>query len=125
MKKKKIEFFITAALIINFSSTSIKVLADEISKDQTSITKEKSINGENKAIITKYNLFNSKNIDVYNELFKMDNQNIASITNNGGNYSGSTIDKAIDGDFNIHWETGRENSSEFTNEVEIDFKEAG
>ncbi|CAJ1610708.1 hypothetical protein [Clostridium perfringens] len=55
----------------------------------------------------------------------MDNQNIASITNNGGNYSGSTIDKAIDGDFNIHWETGRENSSEFTNEVEIDFKEAG
>ena len=55
----------------------------------------------------------------------MDNQNIASITNNGGIYSGSTIDKAIDGDFNIHWETGRENSSEFTNEVEIDFKEAG
>ncbi|HAT4093099.1 TPA: discoidin domain-containing protein [Clostridium perfringens] len=47
----------------------------------------------------------------------MDNQNIASITNNGGNYSGSTIDKAIDGDFNTHWETGRENSSEFTNEV--------
>ena len=39
----------------------------------------------------------------------MDNSNIESITTNGGNYnSASTADKAIDGDFNTHWETRKQ-----------------
>lgn len=70
-----------------------------------------------KATISKFDLLNSSNIDDYNEVFKMDNSNIESITNNGGKYFSSTIDKAIDEDFNTHWETGKPNSSSFTNEV--------
>ena len=117
MNKKRIAVLITAVLIVNFSSTSLKVLADEIVKNQTLISKELSNNDGNKAIISKFKLYNSKNIDAYNKLFKMDNKNIVSVTSNGGNYQGSTIDKSIDGDFNTHWETGKQNSSDFTNEV--------
>ncbi len=54
----------------------------------------------------------------------MDNSNIESITPNGGNYnSASAANNAIDGDFNTHWETGKQNTSEFTNEVVFKFKE--
>lgn len=117
MNKKKIAAILIAALTTNFSSTTVKVLADELSRNQTLITEGASINGSAQAIISKFNLYNSNNIEDYNEVFKMDNQNIISITNNGGRYANSTIDKAIDGDFNTHWETGKPNSTDFTNEV--------
>ncbi|MBS6482803.1 MAG: discoidin domain-containing protein, partial [Veillonella sp.] len=117
MNKKKIAAILIAALTTNFSSTTVKVLADELSRNQTLITEGASINGSAQAIISKFNLYNSNNIEAYNDVFKMDNQNIISITNNGGRYANSTIDKAIDGDFNTHWETGKPNSTDFTNEV--------
>lgn len=110
MNKKKIAIILMAALITNLSSTSVKALADEISVNQTSTVENTSVNGVKEAIVSKFNLHNSNNFDSYNESFKMDNKNIASITNNGGNYQGSTIDKAIDGNFQTHWETGKENS---------------
>ena len=117
MNKKKIAAILIAALTTNFSSTTVKVLADELSRNQTLITEGASINESTQAIISKFNLYNSNNIEAYNDVFKMDNQNIISITNNGGRYANSTIDKAIDGDFNTHWETGKPNSTDFTNEV--------
>ena len=123
MNKKKIAIILMAALITNLSSTSVKALADEISVNQTLTVENTSANGVKEAIVSKFNLHNSNNFDSYNESFKMDNKNIASITNNGGNYQGSTIDKAIDGNFQTHWETGKENSSSFTNEVIINLKE--
>ena len=123
MNKKKIAIILMAALITNLSSAAVKVLADEISVNQTLIAENTSINGVNDAIISKFNLHNSNNFESYNEAFKMDNQNIASITSNGGNYPGSTIDKAIDEDFDTHWETGNRNTSEFTNELVFKLKE--
>lgn len=54
----------------------------------------------------------------------MNPANIKTITNNGGNYSGSPIAKAMDGDMSTHWETGKPNSSTFTNEVVFVFNES-
>lgn len=70
------------------------------------------------ATISKFDLLNSSNIGAYNEVFKMDNSNIESITSNGGNYNNnSSIENAIDGNFTTHWETKKKNQPEFTNEV--------
>ena len=60
------------------------------------------------------------NLDGYNKEFKLP---IASIKNNGGNYGNSVIGNAIDGKINTHWETGRQNSSSFINEVTFDLGE--
>ena len=120
MNKRKIAALILAAVITNFSSPSLKVLADEISRNITSTVEAKST----KATIGKFELLNSSNIGDYDKVFKMNNSNIESITNNGGDYnSSSTIDKAIDGNFNTHWETHNRNSSEFTNEIVFKLKE--
>ena len=76
------------------------------------------------ATISKFDLLNSSNIGAYNEVFKMDNSNIESITSNGGNYNkDSSIENAIDGNFKTHWETGKKNQPEFTNEVVIKLNE--
>ena len=93
MNKRKIAALILAAVITNFSSPSLKVLADEISKNITATVEAKST----KATIGKFELLNSSNIDAYDKVFKMNNSNIESITSNGGNYnSSSTIDNSID-----------------------------
>ncbi|MDU4937356.1 MAG: NPCBM/NEW2 domain-containing protein [Clostridium sp.] len=120
MNKRKIAAIMAAAVILNFSAPSIQVLADEISSNLTLTEGVQST----KATISKFELLNSSNITAYNELFKMKNSNIESITPNGGSYNNNSIaNNAIDGDFNTHWETGKQNTSEFTNEVVFKFKE--
>jgi len=120
MNKRKIAAIMAAAVILNFSAPSIQVLADEISSNLTLTEGVQST----KANVSKFELLNSSNITAYDEAFKMDNSNIESITPNGGNYnSASAANNAIDGDFNTHWETGKQNTSEFTNEVVFKFKE--
>ncbi|MGG7142120.1 NPCBM/NEW2 domain-containing protein [Clostridium nigeriense] len=59
----------------------------------------------------------------YSKLFKMDNDNIESIKNNGGKYLSQVITNAIDGNLDTYWETNKYNTNDFTNEVEIEFKE--
>lgn len=83
---------------------------------------------ENKISYTKANVsifdaMNSTGLDKYNEVYKMDGDNIKSITNNGRNSMGGPIQNAVDGDINTFWHTGQLNSSSFTNEVVIEFKE--
>ncbi|MGG7059302.1 NPCBM/NEW2 domain-containing protein [Clostridium tertium] len=119
MNKRKIAALMAAAVIINFSSPTLEVLADEISRNVTSVEEAQST----KTTIGKFELLNNENIDSYNDVYKMDNSNIESITSSGGNYPNSPIGNAIDGNFNTHWETGKENSSEFTNEVVFKLKE--
>ena len=119
MNKKKIAIIMAVALITNFSAPTIEAFATGTSKNITSIVESEV----NKATISKFDSTNS-NRDSYDKMFKMDNSNIESITNNGGKYHTSTIDKSIDGDFNTHWETGNKNTSNFTNEVVIKLKEA-
>ena len=91
MHKKKIAAVTMAAIISNFSASTVSVLAHEIS-NQTSKLEVKSNNEEKKATITKFDLQNNSNINAYNEFFKLDNSNIIYITNNGGNYGSSAND---------------------------------
>jgi hypothetical protein len=59
----------------------------------------------------------------YNGLFKVSNDKIESISNNGGKYWNQVIGNAIDGNLSTYWETGTGNSDTFKNEVEVTFKE--
>ncbi|WP_277584904.1 NPCBM/NEW2 domain-containing protein [Psychrobacillus antarcticus] len=59
----------------------------------------------------------------YSELFRMDYDNIQSIQNNAGHYSSSVIGNAVDGKLDTYWETNKGNTSTFSNEVEVTFKE--
>ncbi|WP_192797491.1 NPCBM/NEW2 domain-containing protein [Psychrobacillus glaciei] len=73
-----------------------------------------------KAVTKSFTDYSNEN---YSKLFRMDAENIKSIRNNGGHYSNSVIVNAIDGNLNTYWETNKSNSKDFTNEVEVEFKE--
>ena len=122
MHKKKIAAMTMAIIISNFSATTLEVLADEISNN-TSVLEINDNKEVTKAAVNKFDLYNSDKLNDYNSIFKIDNSKIKSITNNGGQYSDSSIDKAIDNNLNTHWETGKQNNSEFTNEVVFTFNE--
>ena len=53
----------------------------------------------------------------------MDYGNFESINNNAGNYSNAVIGKAVDGNLDTYWETNKGNTSTFSNEVEVTFKD--
>ena len=124
MLKRKLSTLILATTIANMTAAPINVFAETLAKNNTVQTNELSEKNEiKKAIVSKFSLHGSELLESYNEVFKMDNSNIESITNNGGNYPHSYLSKAIDGDLKTHWETGKPNSSTFTNEVIINLKE--
>lgn len=123
MNKRKIAAIILASMITNLSATTIDVLAQELNtKDNSKV--EVSHNDEShQARVSKFDLYNSDKLDAYNQEFQISRSNIKSINNNGGKYNSSTIDKAIDGNLETHWETGKPNDSNFTNEVVVTFNE--
>lgn len=123
MNKRKIAAIILATMITNLSATTIDVLAQELNtKDNSKV--EVSHNDEShQARVSKFDLYNSDKLDAYNQEFQISRSNIKSINNNGGKYNSSTIDKAIDGNLETHWETGKPNDSNFTNEVVVTFNE--
>ena len=123
MHKKRIATMTLAAMITNLSASTINVLADEVNNMNNNNLVASYNNELGKVNISKFNLYNSNKLNSYDELFKMDNSNIKSITNNGGKYGSCTIEKAIDGKLNTHWETGTPNKPEFTNEVVVTFNE--
>ncbi|MFJ9464702.1 NPCBM/NEW2 domain-containing protein [Viridibacillus arvi] len=120
---KLIAIATSTALLASYSGSAMNVLAAPItSANKTAI--ESKINEAKNATVSKFDLYGNSNLSEYNEVFKMENTNIKSITNNGGNYTGSPINKAIDGDMNTHWETGRANTIQFTNEVVFNLNES-
>lgn len=120
---KKVPGATTESAIITDVNQEITTQAAATITDINSEIIKETTGASVKATINKFNLLNNSNIGAYNKEFKVDKSNIESITNNGGKYINSTIDKAIDGDINTHWETGKPNSSNFTNEVVIKLKE--
>ena len=90
-----------AIIISNFSAATLEVLADEISNN-TSILEINDNKEVTKAVVSKFDLYNSDKLNDYNNVFKIDNSKIESITNNGGQYSNSSIDKSIDNNLNTH-----------------------
>ncbi|MGL6106321.1 NPCBM/NEW2 domain-containing protein [Romboutsia sp.] len=143
MKFKKLAIGLTVIVAVNATTPTIKVFANEISNKalQSEITQEHNSVMENfkgiesnenfngykaqykiatKATVKEFDLVNNEE---YNKLFKMNSSNIKSIKNNAGHYSAQNIEKAVDGDLNTYWETNKANTSEWKNEVEIEFKE--
>ncbi|REB04781.1 DUF5011 domain-containing protein [Sporosarcina sp. BI001-red] len=111
-------------LALNVVCSPISVLANENPKVGLVVTNTVESNqNSGVAVVRKFDLYGNANLPAYDDIFKMPNTNIKSITNNGGNYSGSPIKQAIDGNMNTHWETGKPNSSSFTNEVVVNFNE--
>ena len=67
--------------------------------------------------------FKLKGYNEFNEYNKKYQVKAKSITNNGGNYPGTKIENAIDGELNTHWETCKQNTANFKNEVVIELEE--
>ncbi|MEG2868713.1 MAG: NPCBM/NEW2 domain-containing protein [Terrisporobacter sp.] len=113
--KKKIASIIAMSVIATNSIPAVNVFANEV-------VKEKAVAIENQVsknmTVNDFKIKNNPNFNKYNELYKV---GVKSITNNGGNYSSSQINKAIDGNLNTHWETGKPNSDTFKNEVMFEF----
>lgn len=121
---KIIKIATAAAMSFSIVSAPLNVLANQ--HEYTTVvtaTNETSVKQVDDASVSKFSLYGSELLHAYDETFKMANANIGSISNNGGNYSGSPLEKAIDGNMNTHWETGKPNQTNFTNEVIFTFKE--
>ena len=123
MNKRKIAAIILATMITNLSATTIDVLAQELNTKNNSKVEVSHDDESHQARVSKFDLYNSDKLDAYNKEFQINRSNIKSINNNGGKYNSSTIDKAIDGNLETHWETGKPNDSNFTNEVVVTFNE--
>lgn len=121
---KMIAFATAAALALNVVCSPISVLANEHPKEGlVTPTEGESNQSSGIASVRKFDLYGKASLPAYEEVFKMPISNIKSITNNGGNYSGSPINHAIDGELKTHWETNKPNSASFTNEVVVNFNE--
>ncbi|WLV24610.1 NPCBM/NEW2 domain-containing protein [Aciduricibacillus chroicocephali] len=65
----------------------------------------------------------SEDMAAYDKAFRVPAEAIQSIKNNGGTYGDRVISRAIDGDPDTFWETGKPNSDTFKNQFEVTFKE--
>lgn len=123
--KKMIAIATSAAMLVSLSSEVGYVFASEVqSPNVVKTVVQSKVDLLSNAWVTPFELYGKDLLNAYNEVFKMNTSNIKSITNNGGNYSGSAIDKAIDGNMSTHWETAKPNSTTFTNEVVFVFNES-
>ncbi|MEG0470894.1 MAG: discoidin domain-containing protein, partial [Solibacillus sp.] len=121
---KVVKIATAAALAFSLVGAPINALADPFQEKKVpTVSVGKNTKQANYASVSKFNLYGSNLLNTYNGVFKMANANIVSITNNGGNYSGSPLKKAIDDDMNTHWETNKANNATFTNEVIFNFNE--
>lgn len=118
---KVVKIATAAAMALSLVGAPFNVLADQ--NQETKVTTTSNIKQVRNASVSKFYLYGNDLLNTYNEVFEMDKSNILSISNNGGNYSGSPLSKAIDGDMNTHWETGKANNATFTNEVIFNFNE--
>lgn len=68
--------------------------------------------------VSKFDLWGSSLLSAYDQVFKLDRANMASISNNGSNWSTSTLlANAIDGNTTTRWLSGQANSASFKNEI--------
>ena len=119
MLKRRISTLTLMAIMANSLGSPIYAF-NEAMDSQSAIENKVE---EKKVYVEKFDLYNNPKLDEYNSIYKLDNSKIKSITNNGGRYGSSTIDKSTDNNFSTHWETGKPNSDTFTNEVVVTFDE--
>ncbi|WP_447410512.1 M60 family metallopeptidase, partial [Clostridium perfringens] len=118
--KKKISKIIITSMIMSNVSPVLNVYSSEVIKKNLSSIDKKLVN---QSSINQFTLNNYQNFDEYNKKYKVQRDEIISIKTNGGQYSSSSIDKAIDDNLSTYWETGRQNSSNFINEVIVEFND--
>ncbi|RDY26734.1 DUF5011 domain-containing protein [Romboutsia weinsteinii] len=118
--KKKISSILAVSLIATNISPAINVFANEIDKEKVKLIEESVAN---QAKISPFNLNSHSNFEGYNKIYRVATNQIKSISNNGGQYSSNSIDKAIDGNLSTHWETGKQNTASFKNEVVVEFNQ--
>ena len=71
------------------------------------------------AMVSTFTAVDDERLSLYDELYKVSDEEITSITTNGGHYASSDITKAMDNDFDTRWHSGKQNNANFTNEVII------
>lgn len=116
--KKKISAVVAVSMIATNISPVINVYANEVVKEKAKLIETKEIR---EAQIKKFDLKTYSNFEEYNSKFRVNKDEIKTISNNGGKYASSSIEKAIDNNLSTHWETGKPNSETFKNEVVIEF----
>lgn len=117
--KKSLSSVLAASLIISNFSPTLGVFANEL-QPQVSAIEESKVS---QATVRTFTLSSYNNFEAYNEQYLVSREDIVSISNNGGQYSSSSLDKAFDHNLSTHWETGTQNSSSFKNEVIVEFKD--
>lgn len=124
MKAVKAALIVAALIMTSFVIIPGHNLIVEASDSKEVTTKKEGKEVKAKeAIVRKYDLSESEQQLAYDQLFKIGLNEIESYSTNGGNYPGAPIEKAFDDKFQSHWETGKANTKNFTNEVEVLFKE--
>ena len=79
---------ILATTITNLVATPANIFAETLTENKVVQVSEVTEEEKNKkATVRKFELHNSDLLESYNKVYKMDNSNIQSITNNGGNNS--------------------------------------
>lgn len=112
MMKRKISTILAITMLTSCVTPAIHVFADnKVNEVINAISQE--INA------SRFGIVNSAELPKYDKMYKAP---IKSISNNGGRYSNSIIENAIDGKLNTHWETGKPNTSTFTNEVVVELE---
>ena len=121
MLKRKLSLIIVAALMVNISATPLTAIAQTINNKET--IEEFQQSTLNEAKVSKFDTYYSSYREAYDNKFKMKNSNIESIIVNGNHRNNSVKENMIDGDLNTYWETAKNNSDNFTNEIIFNLNE--
>ena len=80
---------------------------------------------EVKFVETNVNSFgvSDKNLERYNEKFKISRDEIIKASNTGGTSNKTVIENVLDGNLNTFWESGKVNTDTYNNEVNFEFDE--
>lgn len=108
---------VSTTLLISYTGVGTQALAT-----QTSVSSE--VVKTDSTTVKKFELYsNTALLDAYNTQFKLQNEKIQSMKNNGGSYPDTSLEKMIDGNLASHWETGKANDAAFTNDLTFSFEE--
>lgn len=120
---------VVAAMLVSLVSSPIHAFAGQhpSSKVSTSDVMEEVANmkplsnqkqvGARTAIVSKLKSYGTEFEEAYDKAFRIPNSNVSKVTTNGGSYHGTKPEFMLDDLPNTHWETTKNNSADFTNEV--------
>ena len=119
MKKQKVSKFLavaaTTTIAVSSLGTAENVLASTTTESELTSTEQSPQQAE----VTKFDLYgHTETLNAYNQQFKVDNP---TVTGNSGSYPGTSLNNLFDGTKSTHWETGKQNSENHTNELTFTF----